>query len=98
VCACARVFVCSRARACMCVCVLQQWRTGLGGVPISVEHSGVIDTKPTAPAAHGPCQIRTKGTLTPSFIFVRNNHSQSHVSFLYIRAYSKFFFLLSVSP
>lgn len=37
---------------------------------ISVNARRVIDTKPTAPAARGPCQIRTKGTLTPSFIFV----------------------------
>lgn len=40
---------------------------------VSVEHPGVIDTRPTAPAARGPCQIGTEGTLTPGFIFVRNN-------------------------
>lgn len=63
---------CATCAACVCVCV--QWRTGSGGAMpnyiISVNVRRVIDTKPTAPAAHGPCQIRTKGTLTPSFIFV----------------------------
>lgn len=55
-----------------CVCV--QYRVGRGDAQlysiISVNARRVIDTKPTAPAAHGPCQIRTKGTLTPSFISV----------------------------
>jgi len=57
----------------VCVCAVA-YRVGRGDAQlyniISVNARRVIDTKPTAPAAHGPCQIRTKGTLTPSFISV----------------------------
>lgn len=64
------VYSVQRARVCVCV----QYRAGRGDAQlyniISVNARRVIDTKPTAPAAHGPCQIRTKGTLTPSFISV----------------------------